>query len=47
MLYTKYYRCGTMITNFSGETILINFANDSIEADLTSFSASRNKFVKI
>lgn len=43
----KYYKCGTIITKRSGETILMNLANDSIDAVLTSFSASLKRFVNI
>ena len=35
------------MTNFSGETILINFDKLKIAAALTSFSESLNKLVKI
>jgi len=35
------------MTNFSGETILINFESDLIAAVLTSFSESRRRFVNI
>lgn len=45
--FAKYYKCGTIITNFSGETILINFVRETIEAVLTSFSESLSKLVKI
>jgi len=36
-----------MITNFSLEIILMNLVKLKIEADLTSFSASLSRFVKI
>lgn len=36
-----------MITSFSGETILMNLAKERMEADLTSFSASLRRLVKI
>lgn len=45
--FAKYCKWGRIITNFSGEIILINFVKDVIEADRTSFSASRSRFVKI
>ena len=35
------------MTNFSGETILINFERDLMEAVLTSFSESLRRFVNI
>lgn len=36
-----------MIINFYADTIVMNLANDCIEAYLTSFSASLNKLVNI
>jgi len=45
--FARYCKWGTIITSFSGDSILINFVSDSIDAIRTSFSASRKRFVKI